>query len=273
MPDAAPRNSSPPPPSAPSSAQTQEYADLAELAGGFIHEIKNRVGTLSLNLQLLAEDFENPESPRERRALDRVTRLSGECQKLVDLASDFLRFARVQELAATPTALDGVIARLLDFLAPTARQKNVEIKWFPAPDLPPVNLDRDLFEQCLLNLMLNAEQAMPDGGTLTLIGRVDRVSASAREIQEAEMPTSGDCSHTHTRTTHWVCLDVIDTGCGIPADQLTKLFRPFHTTKTNGHGLGLATTRKIIAAHGGTIDVQSEPGRGTKFTIRLPFAV
>jgi signal transduction histidine kinase len=237
MSDAATLETPSPPPS--------QYAELAELAGGFIHEIKNRVGTLSLNLQLLAEDFENPESQRERRALDRVTRLSGECQKLVDLASDFLRFARVQELASEPTLLDAVVARLVDFLAPTARQSQVEIKWFTSPDLPPVNLDRDLFEQCLLNLMLNAEQAMPEGGTLTLIAQRDDGG---------------------------VRLDVIDTGCGIPADQLPKLFRPFHTTKTNGHGLGLAIARKIIVAHGGAIDVQSEPGRGTKFTIRLPAA-
>ena len=92
--------------------------------------------------------------------------------------------------------------------------------------------------------MLNAEQAMPEGGTLTLIAAARRGNG--------------------------VRLDVIDTGCGIPAEQLPKLFRPFHTTKTNGHGLGLAIARKIVAAHGGTIDVQSEPGRGTKFTIRLP---
>ena len=222
---------------------SSQYAELAELAGGFIHEIKNRVGTLSLNLQLLAEDFEHPESPRKRRALERVTRLSGECQKLVDLASDFLRFARVHELAAEPTPLDAIVTRLLDFLAPTARQSSVEIKWFADPDLPLVNLDRDLFEQCLLNLMINAEQAMPEGGTLTLIAQRDDGG---------------------------VRLDVIDTGCGIPAEQLPKLFRPFHTTKTNGHGLGLAIARKIIAAHGGTIDVQSEPGRGTQFTIHLP---
>jgi signal transduction histidine kinase len=227
-----------------STSQSQQYGELAELAGGFIHEIKNRVGTLSLNLQLLAEDFEKAETPRERRALDRVTRLSGECQKLVDLASDFLRFARVHDLTTEPTALDAVVTRVIDFLAPTARQNGVEIKWFPA-DLPPVNLDRDLFEQCLLNLMLNAEQAMPDGGTLTLIGRRD-----------------GD----------FVCLDIIDTGQGIAPEQLAKLFRPFHTTKSNGNGLGLATTRKIVAAHGGTIDAQSELGRGTKFTIRLPIS-
>jgi signal transduction histidine kinase len=273
MPDAAPRetsppDTSPPPPPAPTPRQSEQYAELAELAGGFIHEIKNRVGTLSLNLQLLAEDFETPESPRERRALERVTRLSGECQKLVDLASDFLRFARAQELTARPTALDAIVMRLLDFLAPTARQNKIEMKWFPAPDLPSVNLDRDLFEQCLLNLMLNAEQSMPEGGTLTLIGRLESGSNSASENQETGGPLSGTFPHTP----RWVALDVIDTGCGILPEQLPRLFRPFHTTKTNGHGLGLATTRKIIAAHGGTIDVQSEPGRGSKFTIRLPAA-
>jgi signal transduction histidine kinase len=220
-----------------------ELTELAEVAGGFMHEIKNRVNALSLNIQLLAEDFESPQTPRERRALDRVNRLHGECQKLVDLASDFMRFARVHDLTTEPTPLDVVVSRMVDFLSPTARQQKVEINWYPAPDLPPVHLDRDLFELCLLNLMLNAEQAMPDGGTLTLMSSCD-----------------GDS----------VCLDVIDTGQGIPPEQLSKLFRPFHTTKASGHGLGLATTRKIVLAHRGTISVQSEPGRGTKFTIRLP---
>ena len=223
----------------------QQYTELAEMAGGFIHDIKNHLGTLSLNLQLLAEDFENPQTQRERRALDRVNRLHGECQQLVELANDFLRFARVQELRTEPTTLDEVVTRMIDFLAPTARQRNIEINWFPAPDLPPVSLDREMFEQALLNLMLNAEQAMPDGGTLTLIGRAE-----------------GDR----------VCLDVIDTGCGMTADVLAKVFQPFHTTKPDGNGLGLPTARKVILAHGGTIDVQSEPGRGTKFTIRLPAA-
>jgi two-component system sensor histidine kinase HydH len=223
----------------------QQYTELAELAGGFIHEIKNHLGTLSLNLQLLAEDFETPQTQRERRAHERVTRLHGECQRLVELSNDFLRFARVQELTTRSASLDEAVGRMIDFLSPTARQQNVEINWFPAPDLPPVNLDVELFEQALLNLMLNAEQAMPDGGALTLIGRAE-----------------GGC----------VCLDVIDTGRGMPADVLAKVFRPFHTTKRDGNGLGLPTTRKIVLAHGGSIDVQSEPGRGTKFTIRLPAA-
>ncbi|HUR54713.1 MAG TPA: ATP-binding protein [Gemmataceae bacterium] len=252
--------------SEPAAPSLQQYTDLAELAGGFIHEIKNHLGTLSLNLQLLAEDFENPQNQRERRAHDRATRLHGECQKLLELSNDFLRFARVQALDTRPTPLGEVVCRMIDFLSPTARQQNIEVCWLPAPDLPLVNLDADLFEQALLNLMLNAEQAMPDGGTLTLIGRVESVSASVSENQEAKTPPD----FTHTRTSHWLCLDVIDTGHGMAADVLAKLFRPFHTTKANGNGLGLPTVRKIVAAHGGTIDVQSEPGRGTKFTIRLP---
>jgi two-component system, NtrC family, sensor histidine kinase HydH len=228
-----------------SAPATELPAGLAELAAGFIHEIKNHLGTLSLNLQLLAEEFEAAETPRERRALDRVSRLSGECRKLVDLSNDFLRFARLRELHAKPTSLDAVVSRMIDFLGPTARQRNVEIDWFPAPDLPEVCLDADLFEQALLNLMLNAEQAMPDGGKLTLIGHVE-----------------------YGR----VLLDVIDTGVGIEPEVMAKLFRPFHTTKPDGNGLGLATTRKIVVAHGGTIEVQSTPGRGTKFTIALPAA-
>src|SRR6188768_2397505 len=132
------------------SPSLQQYTELAELAGGFIHDIKNHLGTLSLNLQLLAEDFENPQTPRERKALERVTRLHGECQKLVELSNDFLRFARAQEPDRRPVALDEVVVRMTDFLTPTARQRGIEINWFPAPDLPPVAIDRDLFEQALL---------------------------------------------------------------------------------------------------------------------------
>ncbi|MFO0805174.1 MAG: ATP-binding protein [Gemmataceae bacterium] len=225
------------------SPSLEQYTELAEMAGGFIHDIKNHLGTLSLNLQLLAEDFEQPESQRERRALDRITRLSEECGKLVELSNDFLRFARAQELHREPVRLERVVERLVDFVSPTAKQAGIEIAWFSAPGLPPVSLDRELFEQALLNLLLNAEQAMPDGGTLSLICRAEG---------------------------EHVCLDVIDTGCGMTAEQLQKVFRPFHTTKKNGTGLGLPTARKVILAHGGTIDMQSEPNRGTKVTIKLP---
>jgi signal transduction histidine kinase len=224
--------------------QAQKYAELAELAGGFIHEIKNHLGTLGLNLQLLAEDFQDAQTQRERRAAERVGRLQNECRRLTDLANDFLRFARIRDLERTATRLCDVVEEMVDFFAPTARLANIEIKCYVPPDLPPVPLDRELFRQALLNLMLNAEQAMPQGGELTI---------------------QSTCAEPG-----WVCLDLIDTGGGMTPEQLAKAFRPFHTTKPGGTGLGLPTTRRIVEAHGGRIDVQSEPGRGTKFTVRLP---
>jgi two-component system sensor histidine kinase HydH len=223
----------------------EKYAELAELAGGFIHEIKNHLSTLGLNLQLLAEDFESPQSQRERRALERIQRLQGECQRLVDVSNDFLRFARVKDLELAPTSLATVVDELIEFFLPMARTHEIDIKcYFPA-DLPAVPLNRDMFKQALLNLLLNAEQAMPSGGEITL--------------QAAAEPGG-------------VCLSVIDTGKGMSAEVLARLFRPFYSTRPGGTGLGLATTRKIIEAHDGTIEVQSEVGHGTKVTLHLPAA-
>src|SRR5436190_24219881 len=97
---------------------TDQYAVLAELAGGFIHEIKNHLGTLGLNLQLLAEDFTDPQSPRERRALERVRRLQGECVRLVEVSNDFLRFARLRDLDLRPAGLRAVVEEMVDFVGP-----------------------------------------------------------------------------------------------------------------------------------------------------------
>src|SRR5579885_3507188 len=93
----------------------EQYAELAELAGGFIQEIKNHLSTLGLNLQLLAEDFQEPQSQRERRALERIQRLQNECQRLVDISNEFLRFARVKDLELTPANLAQVVEELIDF--------------------------------------------------------------------------------------------------------------------------------------------------------------
>lgn len=226
-----------------------QYAELAELAGGFIHEIKNHISTLRLNLQLLAEDFREPQSQPERRALERIQRLEGECQRLVEVSHDFLRFARVSELNRQPANLGEVIEEMIDFFTPTARQANIDIKPYLPADLPAVLLDRELFQQALLNLMLNAEQAMPGGGALTIQAEVEPATTGAGPM---------------------VALSLIDTGKGMTPEVLARVFQPFFSTRPGGSGLGLPTARKIILAHAGTINVQSEPGRGTKFTIRLP---
>jgi signal transduction histidine kinase len=221
----------------------QEYAELAELAGGFVHDIKNHLSTLRLNLQLLAEDFQDPQTQRERRALDRVLRLQNECQRLVDISNEFLRFARVKDLDLAPANIAEVVEELTDFFCPMARAANIEIKSYIPTDLPLVALNRDMFKQALLNLLLNAQQAMPVGGEITLLARAEP-----------------EC----------VLFEVIDTGRGMSPEILANAFRPFYSTRSGGSGLGLPTTRKIIEAHGGTIDVQSDLSHGTKFTIRLP---
>jgi signal transduction histidine kinase len=224
---------------------SEQYAELAELAGGFIHEIKNHLSTLGINLELLAEDFQEPQSQRERRALTRIQRLQNECQHLVDVSNDFLRFARVKDLALEPADLVKIIEEMVDFFEPTARAANIEIKCYLPADLPHLKLDREMFKQALLNLMLNAEQAMPGGGELT--------------IQAAAGPDE-------------VHLSLIDTGKGMTPQVLAKVFQPFFSTRKGGTGLGLPTTRKIIEAHNARIEALSEPGRGTKFTIYLPVA-
>jgi two-component system sensor histidine kinase HydH len=221
----------------------QHDTELAELAGGFIHEIKNHLSTFGLHLHLLAEDFEQPQTPRERKALDRIVKIQSECRRLTEVANDFLRFARLRELDRRPVSLADVVGQMLDFFAPTARAANIEIKTFLPSDLPPVSLDTDLFKQALLNLLLNAEQAMPEGGAITLLAR--RENGSVR-------------------------LELIDTGVGMNAETLAKCFKPFHTSKPGGTGLGLPTTRRIVEMHGGRIAAQSEPGKGTQFTIWLP---
>jgi D-alanine transaminase len=217
-------------------------AELAELAGGFIHDIKNRLGTLALNLQLLGEDFESPQTPRDRRIAERVQRMQAECQRLEDLSNDFLRYARIRELDLADTDLLSVVEEMLDFFGPMARQHGVEIKCYVPTGLR-VALDLPLFKQALLNLLLNAQQSMPEGGEIT--------------VQAA---SSGED----------VVLSVIDTGKGMSAESLARAFRPFYTTREGGTGLGLPTTRRIVEAHGGTITAESAPGTGSRFTIHLP---
>jgi signal transduction histidine kinase len=236
----------------------EQDVELAELAGGFIHEIKNHLSTLGLNLQLLAEDFEEPRDQRERRALERVHRLQSECQRLVDVSNDFLRFARVKDLTVAPVELRSVVEELIDFFGPMARVHNIEIKSYLPADLPPVALDREMFKQALLNLMLNAQEAMTGAdGKLP-----DGAAGQGGELTIQATPEPGG-----------VCLSLIDTGRGMPGDVVAQAFKPFYSTRKGGTGLGLPTVRKIVEAHRGRIEVQSEVGRGTKFTLHLPAAL
>jgi len=220
-----------------------QYAEIAQLAGGLAHEIKNPLSTMSLNLDLLAEDFRGAESPRDRRVLQKLERVRRETDRLNDIVEEFLRFAKVQEVRAEPVDLNDLVDDLRDFCEPQALSQNVVIRTQYDPDLPLVPLDVDLFKQALWNLIRNAQHAMPDGGELMLQTR--------RE---------GD----------FAVLDLTDTGVGMTEDVAARVFDAFYSTRPAGSGLGLPTTRKIVEAHGGSIALQSEPGQGTRFIVRLP---
>jgi signal transduction histidine kinase len=220
-----------------------QYTEIARLAGGLAHEIKNPLSTIRLNIELLAEDFREPQSLRERRALQKVQVVERECQRLQDLLDDFLSFAKVRHLKLQPSDLSRQVKEVLDFFRPKAAAAGIDMVDYLAADLPTVLLDHEAFRAALLNLVLNAEQAMPEGGQLVV-----------RTYDTAD----------------GVALDLIDTGSGMDAKTQAQVFEAFFSTKNGGSGLGLPTARKIIEAHGGQITLQSEPGRGTQFTVKLP---
>ena len=220
-----------------------QYTEIARLAGGLAHEIKNPLSTIRLNMELLAEDLAELDAPAARRSLKRVDVVRRECGRLQSLLDDFLTYAKVRRLQLEPTDLNHQIDDVLDFFAPEAAEAGVEVLRYLDPDLPRVMLDRKAFRQALLNLIINAKQAMPDGGQLVV-----RTAAVGPVVE----------------------ISLIDTGCGMDHNTLSKMFEAFYSTKPNGSGLGLPTTENIIAAHGGQIRVQSELGRGTQMTIELP---
>jgi signal transduction histidine kinase len=230
-------------------SRAETYAEFAALVGGLAHEIRNPLSTIRLNMELLAEDFENtdPASPtkqRDRRAKAKIDLVRQECDRLQKLLGDFLDFARQESLTLEPGSLNAEIEQLLDFFSIRAKEAGVEIVRYLDPELPAVRLDRETFRSAVLNLLLNAVQAMEGaGGQLVVRTRPAGLG---------------------------VLLELIDTGPGMDAETLGKVFGAFYTTKQGGSGLGLPTARKIVEAHGGTIDVESAPGRGTKVTIWLP---
>ncbi len=220
-----------------------QYAEIAAIAGGLAHEIKNPLSTIGLNMELLAEDFADAVTPRDRRALAKIQLVQRECARLQGILDDFLNFAKVRRLHLEPTDLNAEVERMLEFFQPTADDSRIEAIRYLDPNLPQVLLDRESFQAVLLNLALNAQQAMRDGGQLLLRTRA--------------IPGG-------------VALDIIDTGPGMDEKTLSHVFEAFYSTKPGGSGLGLPTARKIVEAHGGRMHVESELGRGTLFTIALP---
>ncbi|MCJ7514224.1 MAG: ATP-binding protein [Anaerolineales bacterium] len=220
-----------------------QRAILGEVSAIFAHEVRNPINNISTGIQLVASRLgeQHPLYP----SLDRVHK---ECNRLDQLMRDVLLFARPLELKMEPVDLAGMVEMLLQRWRPRLGQAQIRPHAELQPSLPKVPADPRAMEQVLVNLISNAIQAMPDGGTLSV-----RLS-----------------SKPATASSEMVELQIADTGPGIPADQVARIFDPFFTTKKDGTGLGLAISRRIVAAHKGSIQAESYPGAGTLFTVRLP---
>jgi signal transduction histidine kinase len=222
--------------------RAERLAELGTLTSGLAHEIKNPLSTVQLNLQLLQEDLD-PHEPAYQRLVNRLATVRNETGRLREILDDFLRYAGRIEIERKPVELNGLLEELVDFFAPQAASQRVQIRFQRTAQPITATIDAKLIKQCVLNLMINATQAMPTGGDLIL-----------------------QLKHDDGRAT----IDVIDTGTGIPAEKLPKIFDAYYTTKRGGTGLGLAMARRIAQEHGGDLSVRSEAGKGSDFTLALP---
>lgn len=223
--------------------QAERLASLGKLAAGVAHEINNPLGGIMALTALSLEDIK-PDAP-DRENLEEVLRQSERCR---DIVRGLLEFSRESEANIELVDLNKVLQDTLALLERQALFFNINVVRNLDANLPPVMADRSQLQQLFMNILMNAVQAMNEKGTVTLNTRPD----GSEHVEVA----------------------ITDTGCGIPADKIDRIFDPFYTTKPadQGTGLGLSIAYGIVTRHGGTISVDSEAGRGSTFSIRLPVA-
>jgi len=223
--------------------QAEKLTSLGQMAASIAHEINNPLAGVLVYTQLLAKKVAG-DTLKAEEALDYLSKMESEVSRCSRIIRNLLDFARQTEPMLRLVDINQVIERVLSMVGHQAQLQNVEVVKEFSPSLPKVMADFDQLQQIFTNLILNAIQAMPDGGKLTL-----RSSAVDGELR----------------------IDVQDTGCGISKEDMGKLFTPFFTTKAKGKGvgLGLAVAHGIIERHKGRIKVQSEVGKGTTFSVYL----
>jgi two-component system, NtrC family, sensor histidine kinase HydH len=216
--------------------QAERLSSLAEIASGVVHEVRNPLGAIKGAVEIL-EDELKPDSPR--REFARIAK--SEVERIDKLVQEFFHFARPPKPAKSLVNVNELVESVGKLCAQQAAAQSVSVEKYLADDLPPVSLDGEQIKQVLLNLMINALQAMPDGGTVTL-----------RTFQDENT----------------VAVEVEDTGGGLPANVLGRIFDPFFTTKDKGSGLGLSVAHKIVAQHGGKL-LAENTARGAVFKLVL----
>ena len=227
--------------SARESSRTDAVRDLA---AGVAHEIGNPLNAISLNLQLLAREFRRePDEERRARLLHDIATSQNEVKRLEGIIKGFLSAIRPAKLNLVPGSILDPLTDTLDAMKAQFEDRRIQTQLNLPTALPTVLVDHAQMEQVFFNLVKNAIEAMKDGGSLDI-----EVEADDRDV------------HVIFR----------DNGTGMDAATLAHIFEPYQTSKEQGSGLGLMLSRRIVHAHGGEIDVESKPGAGTAFTVRIP---
>ncbi len=224
----------------------EKMATLGQIASTVNHEIKTPLNVLYMNLQLLNKAIKKckVEEPTQKDKMLKMTSLiNNEIVRINGIIEEFVKYARFPAPVFSENNLNAIVGQIAEIVHQVADDARVSIEIAEDETLEPVLLDEKKITQALLNLCMNAIQAMPDGGTLKL---------------------------STIREDDYVLLTVSDTGKGIEANDLEKIFEPFFTKKVQGMGFGLAIVQRIIEDHGGWITCESEEGKWTMFTIHLP---
>jgi signal transduction histidine kinase len=220
---------------------SERLSALTRITAGVAHEVKNPLNSMRLWLENLKENL----PPGNEVSTQAVRVLDSEIDRLDRVVKRFLDFTKPVEMRVEEVSLAPLLARIVEVAQLQIDRAKLRVDLRLANDVPPVRGDSELLRQAVLNLVLNAVQAMPEGGRLTV--SLERRGDDAQVL-------------------------VADTGKGIPAEHRNRIFQLFFTTRKGGSGLGLATTFRIVQLHNGSIDFVSEPGQGTAFRIELPLA-
>jgi signal transduction histidine kinase len=219
---------------------SQRLAALGRLTSGVAHEVKNPLNAMMIHLELLKERLDAP-PPDVQQSLEVI---GSEIRRLDRVVQGFLRFMRPHELVFKPIEVATLVQSAVVLVEAEWQSQGIRFSIEVSPGLPPVEGDEELLRQALLNLIQNACQAMPKAGVVTVGAR-------------AEGQT--------------LLVEVADEGVGIAPEEVERIFTLYYTTKPEGTGIGLSLVYRIVQMHDGSIDVQSQIGRGTTMTVRLPF--
>ena len=227
--------------------QVAKMSALGRLAASVAHEVRNPLGAVDIQLQLLEDDLRAVDDGLRSRIYRRLNVARMEMKRLDRIVHNFLRFSRTPRLDLKRISLNDVVRHVFDLVSPEARERGIRLKLDLRKGLPEVNGDDSQLGQAVLNITVNAFQAMESGGQLCARTRADSAGSQ-------------------------ICLSISDTGCGIPDEEIDRIFEYYYTTRDEGTGLGLSIAQQIIYQHRGHIEVESEAGKGTTFRIHMPTA-